>query len=204
MGERHQYILIRGFDEHSGRELLENCVASANSQLIEGKSPDYYRKPWLGFGTGKGCVAILLERWHVAYNEIGRLTNQPWIQLRAQEGSHWDYTLLCGAQILDQFSTEPNYWESDDPYDSKYSHLKGNASVLANAWELPEERVDKYLVNWEWFPDEPGPRIPKVKAYASDVSAYCDVLQVDDVARALGCPVRSQLRDFYIDLIHSK
>ena len=45
--------------------------------------------------------------------EIGLLLQLPWIELRIQEGSIWDYSLFKGNDVLDNFSVCPQYWEGE-------------------------------------------------------------------------------------------
>jgi hypothetical protein len=41
--------------------------------------------------------------------EVGRRLNLPWLELRIQEGSIWDYALYRGDALLDKFSVCPQY-----------------------------------------------------------------------------------------------
>ena len=51
--------------------------------------------------------------------ELGRMSQLPWIELRIQEGSLWDYGLYRGAEIADDFSPWPEYWEDPKEPDRK-------------------------------------------------------------------------------------
>jgi len=195
MGERHQFILLKGINGDDSIRILEQCTASSQSDLIERQSAG---EPTVQVADGEDCATILIDYWEREFNAIGGLHAGPWITIRAQEGDHWDYTLHHGKSVIDEFSVKPNYWDGDEPYDSKYDCKKGNPSILAVAWNIPVKRIERYLLNWEQYPDEDA-RIARVKAYPGDNATHGDVFQVNDFARALGARFGKDIyRKFHI------
>lgn len=116
---------------------------------------------------------------------VGAALYAPWIEARIQEGTLWDYSLFNGAKHVDQFSTLPEYWGDEDMNLDEY---RGNATLLAELWSVPLERVDRYLRNWGMQPLEEGifDTVLKGKAYDSDRSEYGEIHQMFDFLAALG------------------
>ncbi len=117
--------------------------------------------------------------------ELGRQSELPWIELRIQEGSLWDYTLYQGADVADHFSPWPEYWE--DPEEAMFREYKtrwlGKPEILSRLWGVPVERLQRYLV--QWVPDYLE-SISKKKAYPGDRFAYGDYNQFYDMLTTLG------------------
>lgn len=112
----------------------------------------------------------------------------PWIEARIQEGSHWDYSLRYGSLHLDNFSTLPEYWD-DDPL--LILAAKGRPELLAEAWQIPIEAINKYLVHWGMEENEENETYDTKltgKAYADDKAEYGDYEQMFDFLKKLEFP----------------
>jgi len=121
--------------------------------------------------------------------EAGRCLNCPWIEIRIQEGSLWDYALYRGAELADKFSVAPEYWEDPDDVTDDYLHAwRGKPEVLSKLWGLPLSAVDRYLVSWGFhLVDEDTSEFRlKGKAYPEDKYEYGNPDQMYDVLRVLG------------------
>ncbi len=148
------------------------------------------------------------------FEQLGKLSSLPWIELRIQEGALWDYTLFKGDQCADMFSVCPQYFS--DPrkisvvsfagslkkiasialgskqykdFDERLAAWEGKPAVLAELWDLPVERIERYLVNWG-FATNPGQQTFKYersgRAYTDDQFEYGNYEQFYDVLRVLG------------------
>lgn len=138
--------------------------------------------------------------------ELAKRLTCPWIELRIQEGSIWDYSLYLGDELIDNFSVYPDYWVGAGGGDAAYYEArKGNPALLADVWGVPLERIERYLIQWEMRPN-PGVEVlvinppdpvpvpeetiaiawPLGKAYPWDEYEYGDAYQAFDVLRALG------------------
>ena len=103
--------------------------------------------------------------------------------LRFQEGSLWDYSLFRGTERVDTFSVAPEYWEGpEDVPDDQLRRWRGDAQKLAALWQLPVERIDRYIVQWGLYDideDTLDCRL-KGKAYPADRSNYGNPDQIDE------------------------
>jgi hypothetical protein len=121
---------------------------------------------------------------------VGKLAGIPWIELRIQEGSLWDYTLWRGAEMLDTFSVCPQYWEGLDAPEDFVRERQGKPHVLADAWNIPVDRIERYLMHWG-YADDPNDESTfqytrTGLAYPDDQHPYGDYEQFFDVLRRLG------------------
>jgi hypothetical protein len=118
---------------------------------------------------------------------IGASLSVPWLELRVQEGSHWDYSLYRGGEYLENFSTLPEYWGDDDP--SWIASQRGNPQLLADVWRIELSKVENYSKQWGYVVDEEQScydTILRGKAYPDDEYEYGDCWQVYDFLRTLG------------------
>jgi hypothetical protein len=116
----------------------------------------------------------------------------PSIELRMQEGHHWDYWLFVGDEIADKFSTCPQYWDGEETPQSYIDEQRGNPELLASLWRTPVERIERYFMQWGYVPDENGEYeddyrfVLQGRAYPGDECEYGNLYQFIDVLRALG------------------
>lgn len=117
---------------------------------------------------------------------VGAALGVPWIETRIQEGALWDYSLYEGANDVDEFSTLPEYWEDDEQAAEKKD--LGNPDLLARLWNVPKERVERYVRHWGMEPLDDGVFDTKLKgkAYDSDKHGYGSIYQMFDFLSALG------------------
>ena len=116
------------------------------------------------------------------------LGGAPFLAAHIQEGSLWDYSLCRGGDVLDTFSTFPQYWDGEqDPI--TLLGRKGNPEILSLAFGVPQDRFDRYLKHWNSDWDEKAgiyrTRL-EGKAYPQDRSTYQDYEQLWDFLGSLG------------------
>lgn len=118
---------------------------------------------------------------------LGQNLGIPWINVRIQEGSLWDYSLYQGSENLDNFSTMPEYWEDDPEFLASW---RGQAAILSKAWSIEKSHVENYLRPWYGGVDEDDCIVhnPELagRAYPDDQFEYGDIWQMTDFLRALG------------------
>ena len=114
----------------------------------------------------------------------------PWINLFLQENAFWEFSLRSGDQRLDRFSVTPQEWDEDPDF---VEARKGHPEILASVWDVPVERIERYMVNWNpgmaWSDEHQrevyGYQI-NGKAYPEDEHSYGNVWQAIDFIHALG------------------
>jgi len=77
--------------------------------------------------------------------EIGKALNCAWIELRIQEGNHWEYDLFLGDINIDRFSADPDYF---DPERDDKEELKGKPKLVAKSFNIDIGRIEKYIQWW--------------------------------------------------------
>lgn len=120
----------------------------------------------------------------IFFRELALGLGGVWIEARIQEGSHWDYTLSYGLRTLDQFSTLPEYWESDPLV---HLALAGRPQLLARAWDIPVGDIDQYHRQWGMrvLDDDSYETTLKGKAYPTDRFDYGQYDQIFDFLEKL-------------------
>jgi hypothetical protein len=113
---------------------------------------------------------------------LSELLKCPWIELRIQLESHWDYTLYLSNSMADNFSTLPEFWDQGLEFEAA---RRGDPHKLASLWSVPVEEIERYYVPWssERVGDE---EFSHRKAYERDANGYGDYLQMLDFMRVLG------------------
>jgi hypothetical protein len=117
---------------------------------------------------------------------VGTRLSVPWLELRVQESSHWDYSLYRGSENLDNFSTLPEYWDDDQ---ARVASQRGNPPLLAAAWGVALPKIDNYLKQWGYVLNDDDGLYDTIlcgKAYPNDEFEYGDFWQIYDFLRALG------------------
>lgn len=154
------------------------------------------------FGYNRGICGF--------FKEVGKALQCPWMEARIQEGALWDYSLMRGDEDIHDFSTLPEYFNTDEERRNLYAP---RPDELAAVWGVPRERIERYVAWWgqeitgtEKLP--PGftivhlnPQAHKTeildevqtyrtkltgKAYPDDQFDYGDCWQLLDFIRALG------------------
>jgi hypothetical protein len=190
LGMCYTLRLFKGVDANTMRTAMAQVAASLGGSIRWGQA-----------GTGDQDLRLDCQRdVHTVYlpcqaidftfcEEVGRRLGVPWIELRIQEGSLWDYAVYRGAECLDTFSVCPQYWDGGEADAETLEQWRGKPEILAAAWGLPVERIRNYLVNWGYRADKVEGIFEhqlRGKAYASDEYEYGDYEQFFDVLKALG------------------
>jgi hypothetical protein len=188
MGMRYTLRLYKGTDAATFRNGMEHAAGALSGSIT-----------WGVAGSGDGVLRLShdgdVHTVFIPYQgtdftfcrEVGRLLRLPWLELRIEEGSLWDYSLYLGDESLDNFSVCPQYWDGGDP--ETIRERKGKPDILASTWGLPVGRIERYLVNWGYQVDEKRGTFSferKGKAYPTDAYPYGNYEQYFDVLRALG------------------
>lgn len=182
--------VFKGVDVDQLRAEFESATACFGGWIrwgayTEGKSADCRMAragdtvsvymPYLGGEATRLCAAV------------GARLRCVWMEARIQEGSHWDYALHRGAECISLFSALPEYWD-DDP--TRIARWRGDPSILASAWGIPQERINRYLRAWGYVQigDFTCDYLVKDKAYPDDQYSAGEYDQLWDFLRALGAP----------------
>ena len=96
-----------------------------------------------------GALTIIDDAWLLA-RELARILDAPHLELRVQEGNHWDFTLYCGNNLIADFSTNVAYFNADSSAPRPWK--QGNAELFSRTWNVPLARVAPYLIDWESLP----------------------------------------------------
>jgi hypothetical protein len=189
MGERLTIRIFKGVTTQEFRAAAEEVATKYGGAVNWNSKPQH---PDRDFRTSHN------EKVHAAYlpylsgadylfcQKIAAALSVPWIDLRIQEGSLWDYSLYRGAQHLDNFSTLPEYWGYDEQW---IATQRGNPQLLADTWGIQVERIEKYLLPWGFEVDEDEgvfSTLRRGKAYPADKNEYGDIWQMFDFLRAVG------------------
>jgi hypothetical protein len=189
MGLRYTLRLYKGTDADAFRRAAEWAAQSLGGSIL-------WDRPGAGrqgmrVASSDDVHSLHLEDHRAGdfCEEIGARLGVPWIELRIQEGSLWDYCLYRDGLTLDTFSVCPQYWDGDATADAELKQWQGRPDVLAREWGLPVERIRNYLLNWGYRENPDSGTIEferDGKAYPTDEHPYGDYEQFFDVLRALG------------------
>lgn len=189
MGARLTLRIYKGCGQAAFRSLAEEAALAVGGRGIEWGRPCPDGEPDCDLRLSHaGDVHSLYvpyqgSDYHFC-KKVGELGRLPWIEVRIQEGSHWDYALHSGAEVVDQFSTDADYFHEKDDQ----AHLKGDAAKLAALWNIPLEKIDRYIRPWgrQNEDDETYHYVLSGKAYPDDQAPYGSYEQFFDFVRALG------------------
>jgi hypothetical protein len=190
MAERNTLRIFKGPSKDQFRQTAE-AVAKRYGGLIEwNASPD---DDWLHFFVSHNdtihTALLPYVRDAADYLFCKKLAvelNVPWIQLRIQDGTLWDYSLYSAGKHLSNFSTLPEYWGEDDEWNQTQ---RGDPQLLATIWGIDRHRIERYLLPWGFqLREEAGTfeTTRKGKAYDEDKYPYGDIWQMHDFLRAIG------------------
>ncbi|MBT8207585.1 MAG: hypothetical protein HKN37_13730 [Rhodothermales bacterium] len=188
MGERITVQVFRGLSQSEFRAAWERAVAELRGAVRWDTDPE---PPMYSLRTvqGDGVTSVLLPRYPGHFPlcaKVAEMHALAWMALRIQEGSLWDYTLMHGADVVDQFSTLPEYWDGDDP--QARDRNKGDSALLARLWSVPQNRIKRYLTHWgyEVTSDTCYNTTRCGKAYPDDQHEYGDIWQMVDFLHSIG------------------
>jgi hypothetical protein len=185
MGERNSVYVYKGCMPDDFRDTATSVVVELGGRLEWDVHPDPMDAAMLTSHRGLVHAAYIhLKEGEIA-KRIGSRLAIPWINIRIQEGSLWDYSLFHGEPHLDNFSTLPEYWEEDDQ--EWLATQRGKLDVLARTWQVEESAIANYLKSWgyELIGDAFRTTL-RGKAYENDRHEYGDIWQMTDFLRALG------------------
>lgn len=180
MSHRITYSVIRGVEPSRAKHVLAEAAKS-----LPGSSPQ--NSKWSDFPyvvASKKIVALAVpdalvltsDAWPLA-QEVARLVDEPHLELRIQEGDHWDFTLFHRTQVIADFSTRVSYFNSDSAVSRPWK--QGSAETFASAWNVPLARVAPYLSDWDSL---------TAPAFAAEGDSYPsgEYWQILDFMRAMG------------------
>lgn len=193
MGLRHTLRIFKESDSARFREFVEHAAREFNGQLTWDQ-PSTNSRDEFRLGSTATTQTIYLDTAGYGFcHKIGELSGLPWMELRIQEGSLWDYSLMLGAEDVDRFSTWPEYWEdpdefTDEAWQAEMDKRRGNPAQLAELFELPQASIENYLRPWlePHARTEKNPVWRRGKAYPHDEFKYGNYDQCFDFLRALG------------------
>lgn len=185
--------LFRTGDVGAYRLAFEEAARSLGGRIEWGRPGS--GEEFLRTGTTPTVQTLELPQYGGgAWNLLGPAAaalDVPWMQLDIVEEALWQYSLMRGAETVDEFSTLPQYWDHPkEPDASHVAELAGRPRLLAELWQVPLERIDRYFVNWgmQTDPDDSGVFncVMEGKAYATDQHPYGECRQMFDFLTALG------------------
>lgn len=120
---------------------------------------------------------------------VARNLGGPELVVFFQEKSFWEFALYVDQALVIKFSTAPAQWG-----DVESSAYFGTPQDLADIWEVPVERIERYMVDWglteRWIEEyqvtSPVYLMEGQKAYHEDEYEYGQLYQGFDFIRALG------------------
>lgn len=191
MGLRYTLRLYKGTDSTTFREILAQAAKSLGGSIRWGIEGSGDRDLRLAHNGQVHSISLPYQNGNdfIFCQKVGCLLGLPWLELRIQEGSLWDYCLYRGGDLLDTFSVCPQYWEYPETEAETMAEWQGKPEVLADTWGLPVKRIEKYLVNWGYRSKEGENTFEfkrKGKAYPTDKYPYGDYEQFFDVLKVLG------------------
>lgn len=125
------------------------------------------------------CSDVLVltdDAWRLA-QEISRILDSPYLELRIQEGDHWDFTLYHRARVVADFSTRVSYYSADATAPRPWR--AGDAARFSACWGVPLDCIVPYLIDWE------SPSTLRL-AREGDKHPAGDWCQIFDFMRAIG------------------
>lgn len=180
MAERNRYSLIKGIAPERSKELIARAAGS-----LPGPPPRESKwSDWTYLRGTRSVEAVATsdtltlfdDAWQLAV-EIAKLANCPHLELRVQEGEHWDFTLFQNGAVVADFSTDVAYFNADPSAPRPWK--AGNAELFAAAWKVPIDRVLPYLIDW-------GQQSQPTIAVPGDRFPTHDWCQVFDFLKTLG------------------
>lgn len=190
MALQYTLRLYKGSDSATLRQAMDQVAITLGGSITWGQPGSSEEDLRLGHNGAIHTIFLPYQSNDFAFCErVGRFLDLPWLELRIQEGTIWDYALYRGAQCLDTFSVCPQYWEGADVGAETLKQWKGKPNILAEAWGIPVQRIMKYLVNWGCQMDPNLGNFQfllKGKAYPTDEFEYGNYEQFFDVLSTLG------------------
>lgn len=190
MGNCTVYSVIKGVDSDQVQSLINEA-----STVLPGKKPQQSRwsdevwaagkRPMVGI-CSNGVLCIADNAWVLAF-EIARRLNAVHMELRVQEGDHWDFSLYRSGAVIADFSTRVGAF-NDDP-DAPRPWKSGDIDAFADAWDVPVDRIAPYLIDWD-AQSQPQWVVPGDRFQTGDWCQILDFMQAIGVTPPHGHPDR--------------
>jgi hypothetical protein len=150
VSNRTRYSIIKGITPNDAKDVIAEAIrAMPGPKPSDSRWSDWQQVVKMREYTASICeggLIIVDDAWKVAH-EIGRLRNSPRLELRVQEGDHWDFTTFYRGEVVADFSTRVGYFGPDPTTPRPWK--MGDARAFCNCWSLPLERVQPYLIDWD-------------------------------------------------------
>ncbi|MEX2112307.1 MAG: hypothetical protein WD845_03935 [Pirellulales bacterium] len=191
MGERNSVHAFKGPTAEQICAGIEDAVAELGGQVHWDQRPDSDQcSLWVSHNNVVHS-AVFGQRDYEIASFVAVRFNCPYLNVRIQEGSLWEYSLFLGATHLDNFSTLPEYWvDLEFPAEGELEWLetrRGQPQVLAQTWGIDQKRIERYLRPWGWnLGEDCFTTTLRGKAYESDHHEAGDIWQMTDFLEALG------------------
>jgi len=187
MSERNSVFVFKGPTIEEFREAAQQAAEELGGRIAWDVNPAPMEANLLTSHNDR-VHAAYVNYWPEDYLfslAIGKRLAIPWINIRIQEGSLWDFSLYEGENNLDNFSTWPEYWNDDADW---IATQRGRPEALARAWNIDRASIENYMRSWR--PEDDGGGSVRFalrgKAYPADRHEYGDIWQMADFLRALG------------------
>jgi len=191
MGERLILRIFKGPSEADFCAAVEDVASALGAKLAWGKSPSCFDSDFRTSHNGAvhGVYLPFVDGADFLFcMKLGESLNVPWVEVRIQEGSLWDYSLFLAGDHLDNFSTFPEYWDEEDADESWVAEQRGDPQLFSNTWAIDQASIERYYKPWH-------PNCPRGKAYPNDQHQYGDIWQMHDFVGALGAYDPSNTRE---------
>lgn len=187
MGERLVVWAFRTGDASQFRRALSESIAAGNGAVSWKTKPKAGQIDVRTLEKSRVCM-LCLPYLSGAEHCVAWLTGSrldiPWLEIRIQEGDHWDYSLFSGREHLRFFSTRASYW-GERPHGVVVARRA--AARLASEWGMDTNALIRYHRAWD-SPPWRRVRIFRRRGYAyeGDAWPYGDIWQVSDFVNTIG------------------
>ena len=152
MAERTIFSAVKNVPPSQVRAVIDQACSALPGPMPKGsKWSDwtYQIKPRPVVGlTCSDALVLADDAWTLA-QEISRLVSGAHLELRIQEGDHWDFSLYQHGTLVADFSTRVAYFNyRNDPYPMR-PWKQGDASAFAKVWGVPLDQIAPYLIDWD-------------------------------------------------------
>mgnify|MGYP007073184576 CR=1 FL=1 len=180
MSTRVRYSIVKGVPADDVRALIDDAITQfpgprPRSSRWSDFQPAVQPSEKIALMCGETLV-LADDAWKLARAIANRLET-PYLELRVQEGDHWDFTLMHADEIIADFSTRVSYFNDDESAPRPWK--RGSGEAFCSRWGVSLERVDPCLVDWDAL-EEPR------KTGPADAYATGGWEQIIDFMRVLG------------------
>lgn len=189
MGLRHTVQAFRTTDLEAFKLALQETAIKHKGKFSTERTSDDLRTQ-IRVALGPKAIAVVHPRPISSFfRDVScSLGGVPYMEARIQEGSHWDYSLHRGFELLDSFSTYPQYFRgADDPI--TLLARRGNPEMLSLIFDVPIPAFERYLKYWysDWNKESEEYRLKlQGKAYPGDRCEYGNYEQLWDFLKSIG------------------